>query len=207
MKATWNNSLLEKFPGNMVTSPIMDILKVIHERRSIRAYRDEPVPEEIILEVLEAARRSPSWANTQAWRFIVVKDPETKELLSSALTPNNPCRKAIAGAPIVVCLVGVKGVSGCYKGQATTNKGDWFMFDAGIAMEHLVLAAWNFGLGTCHVGSFDAVKVEEILEIPEGFAIIEMTPVGYFDEPSRVTPRKPLKDVVFAGRFGVPYLS
>ena len=52
----------------------MDFMKVIQERRSVRKYQDTPVPDEIIREVLEAARRSPSWANTQVWRFIVVKD-------------------------------------------------------------------------------------------------------------------------------------
>jgi nitroreductase len=183
----------------------MDIIKAIQERRSIRAYRDDPVPEEIILEVLEAVRRAPSWANTQVWRFIVVKDPETKGLLTAALTANNPARNAIANAPLVVCIAAMRGRSGFYKGEPTTDKGDWFMFDAGIAMEHLALAAWSFGLGTCHVGNFDAARVEEILNIPEGFSIVEISPLGYFDEPSRVTPRKPLQEIVFAGRFGDPY--
>ncbi len=184
----------------------MDILKAIHERRSVRAYRDDAVPDEILLEILDAARQSPSWANTQVWRFIVVKDNAVKEGLLEALMSTNPARKAFVQAPVVVCIVAQRGVSGFYKGTPSTDKGDWFMFDAGIAMEHLVLAAWSFGLGTCHVGSFDAKKAEEALGIPEGFAVVEMTPLGYFDDMPSARPRKPLKEITFADRFGNSYL-
>jgi len=81
------------------------------------------------------------------------------------------------------------------------------MFDAGIAMEHIVLAAWNFGLGTVHVGNFDAKKAESLLKIPEGFSIVEMTPLGYFSETPRETPRKPLSEIVFLDAFGELYLK
>ncbi len=183
----------------------MDLMKIIQERRSIREYREDSVPEEILREILEAARWSPSWANTQVCRYVVVKDRATKDLLADTLTPTNPARKALVKAPVVICLIAQKGVSGFFKGSPSTNKGDWFMFDAGIAMEHIVLAAWNFGLGTCHVGAFDAEKAEGILKVPEGFAITEMTPLGYFDGPSRATPRKALGDIVFLNSFGEPY--
>ena len=79
------------------------------------------------------------------------------------------------------------------------------MFDAGIAMEHIVLAAWNFGLGTCHVGSFDAPKAEAILQIPEDYAAVEITPLGYFDTVSNQTPRKPLEEIVYLDQFGRSY--
>jgi len=184
----------------------MDLLRVIQERRSIREYRKDPIPDEIILEVLEAARQSPSWANTQTWRFIIVKNEEVKKLLTDTLTTHNPARNAIANAPCVICVVAKKGEAGFYKGNPTTDKGDWFMFDAGIAMEHLVLAAWNFGLGTCHVGSFDAKKAEELLRIPEQYAMVEMTPIGYFDQTPSARPRKPLKDIVFINSFDTPYI-
>ena len=183
----------------------MDILKAMQERRSVRRYRTDPVPEEILFEVLEAARQAPSWANTQISRFIIVRDSETKKLLSDTLVSNNPSRNAVIEAPMVICLVAKKGVSGSYKGQAVTDKGDWFMFDAGIAMEHLVLAAWNFGLGTCHVGYFDAKKAEAILNIPEGYAIVEITPLGYFDTVPAATPRKPLQELIYLDHFGEPY--
>ena len=142
----------------MADNEDMDFMKVIQERRSIRKYKDTPVPDEIIREVLEAARRSPSWANTQVWRFIVVKDQSIKERLQETLRPTNPARQAMVEAPIVICIAAQRGRSGFSRGEAATNKGDWFMFDCGIAMEHIVLTAWNFGLGTVHVGLFDAKK-------------------------------------------------
>ena len=185
----------------------MDLLDTIRERKSIRKYKKEPLPESVLLQILEAARLAPSWANTQTWRFIVVNDPDVKAKLTDTLTSNNPCRSALIDAPHVICLAAQKGVSGLKKGEPVTNKGDWFMFDAGIAMEHIALAAWNFGVGTCHVGAFDAKKAEEVLAIPEGFAIVEMTPLGYPDEKPEARPRKPLKELLFRDSFGELYLK
>lgn len=179
-------------------------MKIIQERRSIRKYKDTPIPDEIIREVLEAARRSPSWANTQVWRFIVVKDLSIKEHLRETLRPTNPARQAMVEAPIIICIAAQRGRSGFSRGEAATNKGDWFMFDCGIAMEHIVLTAWNFGLGTVHVGLFDAKKADEILQIPEGYDIVEMAPLGYFNETPGQTPRKPIEEVAFLNTFGNP---
>lgn len=185
----------------------MDILKVIHERRSVRKYKKDPVPDEIITEILEAARWSPSWANTQVCRYVVVKDQAVKEELAEALPLTNPGRSGILDAPTVICLFAKKGISGYYKGAPATNKGDWFMFDAGIAMEHIVLSAWNFGLGTVHVGLFDADKVQAILKIPPEYSVVEMTPLGYFEDIPKAPPRKPLSELVSLDEFGKPYIK
>jgi nitroreductase len=180
----------------------MDLMKAIRERRSVRKYKQDPVPDEIILEILEAARWSPSWANTQVCRYVVVKDRAMKERLRETLVETNPARSAIVDAPSVICLFAKKEMSGFYKGVPATNKGDWLMFDAGIAMEHIALAAWNFGLGTVHVGLFDAERAEQALGIPEGYSIVEMTPLGYFEDAPKPTPRKPLKELVYLNKYG-----
>ena len=186
----------------------MDFMKVIQERRSIRKYKSDGVPDEIIVEILDATRRSPSWANTQVCRFIIVKDQTVKEALQGTLLPPNPARRAIVDAPGIICIAAQRELSGYSQGKPATDKGDWFMFDAGIAMEHIVLTAWNFGLGTVHVGLFDAQKAEEILKIPSGYSIVEMTPLGYFDDPtSKQTPRKPLNEITSLNVFGEPYLK
>ncbi|MBP1747476.1 MAG: nitroreductase [Deltaproteobacteria bacterium] len=185
----------------------MELLKAIKERRSVRHYRSDTVPDEILTEVLEAARRSPSWANTQVCRFIVVKDAAIKERLRDCLGPQNPARAAMIEAPVIICNTAQRNISGCRNGTPTTNKGDWFMFDAGIAMEHIALAAWSFGLGTVHVGSFDAKKAEELLQVPEGYSITEMMPVGYFDEIPRETPRRPLSEIAYLNKFGQSFVS
>jgi nitroreductase len=184
----------------------MDILRVIQERRSVRKYKNDMVPDEVIVDIIDAARAAPSWANTQVCQYIIVKDQKIKELLLDTLTPTNPARAAVIDAPVVLCILAKRGVSGFYRGEPSTDKeGYWFMFDAGIAMEHIVLSAWSFGLGTVHIGSFDAKKAEEVLGIPDGISIVEMTPIGYFDEIPKPTPRKKLEEITHINSFGQPF--
>ena len=183
----------------------MELSTAIRERRSIRRYKTDPVADTTILECIEAARLAPSWANTQVWRFIVVKDRTIKEAVAEALTSSNPARQALLDAPCVVCLAAQRGLAGMKKGEAVTDKGDWFMYDSGIAMEHLVLAAWSLGLGTVHVGAFDAARAEEALAIPAGFSVVAMTPLGYFEEQPGPRPRKGLDEILYLDQFGKSY--
>jgi len=183
----------------------MELSEAIKERRSVRRYKKDPVPDALILESIEAARIAPSWANTQVWRFIVVKEQAAKEALQEALTQFNPARQAMLDAPCVVCLAAQRGVAGMRKGEAVTDKGDWFMYDCGIAMEHLVLTAWSVGLGTVHIGAFDAKKAEGALAVPEGFSVVAMTPLGYFEEQPEARPRKSLDDILYLNQFGEAY--
>jgi nitroreductase len=137
----------------------MDLMEAIKERRSIRRYKPDPVSEEVLQKVIEAVRWSPSWANTQCWE-VIVSEPNMKSELTNAFTTTNPARSSITEAPLVVVLCGKKGVSGFKKGEAATAKGDWLMFDTGIAMQTLCLAAHSLGLGTVIVGMFDHQKGE-----------------------------------------------
>jgi nitroreductase len=183
----------------------MDLSKVIKDRRSIRRYKKDPIADEVILECIEAARLAPSWTNTQESRYIVIKNPGIKEALAGTLTSFNPARQALLDAPCVVCLVSQRNVAGMKKGEAVTDKGDWFMFDGGIAMEHLVLTAWSLDLGTVHIGAFDSKKAEEILAVPEGFSVVSMTPLGYFEEHPDPRPRKGLDEILYLDQFGRSY--
>ncbi len=184
----------------------MDLRQAIKERRSIRKYKPTPVPDQAILECVEAARFAPSWANTQVSRFVVVKDQKTKEALAEALGSGNPARQAMIEAPCAVCLVAQRGMSGMKRGEPVTDKGDyWFMFDSGIAMEHFVLTAWSLGLGTVHIGAFDARRAEAVLGVPQGYSAVAMTPLGYFDAAPSPTPRKPIEELLFLDKFGKAY--
>src|SRR4030066_709250 len=156
----------------------MDLMDAIRGRRSIRKYKPDPVPEEVLRTLLEAVRWSPSWANTQCWEVIIVKDPNMKSTLANTLTKTNPSLSSMTEAPIVMVLCGKKGVSGFKKGEAATVKGDWLMFDTGIAMQNLCLAAHALGLGTVVVGRFDHNKVAEILGIPQNVEVVALTPLG-----------------------------
>lgn len=185
----------------------MDVMQAIKGRRSIRKYKPDPVTDEAVNTVLEAARWAPSWANTQCWQFIVVRDPETKRELAGALKRlahgvENPAAAAVREAPAVIVSCAELGKSGYYKGEPVTDKGDWFMFDVALAMQNLTLVAHAMGLGTVHVGLFEAKDVASILEIPEGVAVVDMTPLGYPDETPGAIPRKDLADIVFQGKYG-----
>ena len=186
----------------------MEVLEAIQTRRSIRRYQDTPVDDKVVETVLEAARWAPSWANTQCWRFIVVREGGTKTRLADTLIANpdvseiNPADKAIRNAPVVIVACAELGKSGIYHGEASTDKGDWYMFDVALAMQNLTLAAHSMGLGTVHVGSFDAKEVASILRVPEGFCVVEMTPLGYPDQQPKPRPRKELAEVFFYDTWG-----
>ncbi|MBN1643809.1 MAG: nitroreductase family protein [Dehalococcoidales bacterium] len=180
----------------------MDIFEAIRTRRSIRSYKMDTVDDGVLEQVLEAARWSPSWANTQCWRFIVVRNSDVKNELAATLTPTNPSINAIKTAPVVIVACAELKKAGYYRGEPTTVRGDWFMFDIGLAMANLTLAAHALGLGTVHVGNFDHKKAESILEVPEGFCVVEMTPLGYPGGEARTPPRKELTEIVSKEKFG-----
>jgi len=180
----------------------MEVLEAIRTRRSIRKYKSDPVDEKALATVLEAARQAPSWANTQCWRFVVVRDAEIKSKLSDTLSETNPARDAVCNAPIVIVACAEMGRAGYMSGEVTTDKGDWFMFDVALAMHNLVLAAHALGLGTVYVGLFDAKKVASILSVPEGYCAVAITPLGYPDEIKEPRPRKELGEIVHYDRWG-----
>ncbi len=180
----------------------MDLMGVIKSRRSIRKYRNDPIPDDVLDSLLEAVRWAPSWANTQCWEIILVKDPKTKSDLTTAFPKGNPALSAIVDAPVVIVLCGKKGLSGYYKGQAATSKGDWLMFDTGIAMQNLCLAAHGQGLGTVVVGLFDQKRVGEILGVPPEVEVVAMTPVGYPAAEGGSPKRKEISQFVFYEKYG-----
>ncbi len=180
----------------------MEVLEAIRTRRSIRKYRTDPVDGGVLAQVLEAARQAPSWANTQCWRFVVVRDSAVRGKLSDTLTETNPARNAVRNAPLVIVACARTGRAGFKAGQVTTDKGDWFMFDVALAMQNLVLAAHSLGLGTVYVGLFDAAKAARVLGVPEGYCVVAMTPLGYPAETKSPTPRKELSEIVFYDSWG-----
>jgi len=153
------------------------------------------------MELLEAVRRSPSWANTQCWEVIVVRDEERKKRLAELVSPRNPAQEGVAEAPVVMVMCAQKGVSGFKKGAAVTDKGDWYMFDLGIACQNLCLAAHDMGLGTVHVGSIEHAPIAELLQVPPNVEVVELIPVGYPAKESASPKRRELADFVHAEQY------
>ncbi len=175
-------------------------MEAIKGRRSIRKYKPDPVSEEALRTVLEAVRWTPSWSNTQCWEVIVIRDLKIIAEVAKTVPKKNPALLSVAEAPILLVLCGRKGVSGYYKGQAETVKGDWVMFDTGLAMQNLCLAAYGLGLGTVIVGLFDHKKVEEILGVPQNVEVVAMTPLGYPSTEGNAPKRKDFSEFVFRDR-------
>jgi nitroreductase len=188
----------------------MEILEATRNRRSIRKYRHDPVDDRTLETVLEAARWAPSWKNNQCWRFVVVQDSAIKNQLADTLTslaPTNITIEAIKEAPvlIVACAeVGKSGYSSRQPDRPRTDKGEWwYMYDVALAMQNLILTAHSLGLGTVHVGEFDAKEAAHILDVPDGYCIVSMTPLGYPDEQPDARPRKELSEIVFYDKYGM----
>jgi nitroreductase len=187
----------------IIEEMLVDIIDLIKSRRSVRKLRSDPVPDEVMMKLLEVARWAPSWANTQCWEFIVIKDPKIKAELSETLVPvRNPAKSAVANAPVVIAALGRKGISGFYRGSAVTNKGDWLMFDVALAVQNLVLEAHALGLGTVIVGAIDFERASKILNLPPDVELVALIPVGYPDEVPQAPPRKKLSDMVYQDVYG-----
>ena len=180
----------------------MEVIDAIKTRRSIRKYKNTPVKDKDLDTILEAARWAPSWANTQCVRFIIIKDKEIKTKLAETLTASNPALQAILEAPILIAVCAELGKSGLKQGEIQTDKGDWFMFDAGIAMQNLVLASHSLGLGTVYIGLFDASKASGILNLPNGVTVVAFTPLGYPDVEPNAPQRKESSETVFYNIYG-----
>jgi len=169
----------------------MDIFQVFSNRRSIRKYKDTPVEREKIEQILDAARLAPSWKNMQCWRFLVLTDPEHRVKTLDAFPDDNPGKKAIAEAPVVIVVCADPLESGVENGI------EYYIADTAIAFEHLCLAAHALGLGTCWMGWYDEEQIKQALGIPATMRIIGLTPLGYPDQVPKPRPRKTLEEIVF----------
>ena len=188
---------------------MMDSLECLLTRRSIRKFTDQEVDNETLQKVIEAARYAPSWANTQCWEFIVVRNQVVKEQLAQTLPEGNPARKSVTQAPVVMAMLGKHELSGYYKGEAATNKGNnWYMYDLGLASQNLALAAHSLVLGSVVLGLFDAAAAEKVLSVPEGVSLVTLIPLGYPGKtPSRAPARKPICEFVFLNKYESPWAS
>lgn len=144
--------------------PVYEVVEsVLLQRRSVRSYAPEPIPDETLKRILEAGRQAPSAANRQPWQFVVVRDPERRKALAEA------CNGQMWLADAAVLLVGV--------GLPSVSP-RWFLVDMGIAMQNVVVAATSFGYGTCWIGAFNEEKVKALLGIPADLKVVAVTPIG-----------------------------
>ncbi len=166
----------------------MSVFDVMKSRRSIRKYQSKPIPDDLLTKVLEAARVAPSGKNFQPWKFIIVKDQKKRKKL--AVASRN--QSFVAQAPVVIVACGFP--DRCYQHQGNYMK-SWSI-DVSIALDHLMLRAWEEGLGTCWIGAFREEEVKEILSIPDDVKVLALTPLGFPHEIPRDRGRKELGEII-----------
>ena len=168
----------------------MDVLEAVKTRRSIRKYRPEPIPDDKLEMIFEAARQAPSAGNRQPWHFIVVRDVNRKKAL--ARDANN--QSFLSEAAAIVAAVGDPEVSA-----------RWHEKDTMIALEHIVLAATALGYGTCWIGAFDEDAVKRLLKVPVKMRVVALLPIGVPDEAPAPRPRKELPEIFFDEEWQNPW--
>ncbi|HOD18467.1 MAG TPA: nitroreductase family protein [Candidatus Cloacimonadota bacterium] len=179
----------------------MDFRELVQTRHSVRDFLPEPIPENVLNEMLEAARLAPSAQNRQPWRFVVITNREKiKEMvlktgllgLSNYFIRSAPC-------VVVACADTTK--------NRRINDQDYYLVDTAIAFQQMILMAWSHGIGSCWMAAFDEKKLKAWLELPESWRIVAMSPFGYpatkqgiYDKTLKVLARSkdrlPLEQIV-----------
>lgn len=212
---------------------VQAVMKVIQDRRSIRQYTDEPVSEEALEMILEAARQAPSGENAQPWRFIIVQDPETRKRMGAIagggsgrrftaefVTQKMQERFASLEDEAKRKAAFEKLTSGqvsAFLAEAPVNivvcgrKDVWDLpYDTSAAIENMLLMVTALGLGACWVIApcidiRDEERLKELLGVPEGLKIVSIVAVGHPARYPRPRPRIPLHELVYREKWGVPY--
>ncbi len=164
----------------------MDFKQLAEARYSARSYETRDVEPAKLDLVLEAARLAPTAANRQAFRIIVVTDPELRAHMKDAYH-----REWFYTAPVIIVACGIPD-----RNWVRADGKNYNDVDVSIVMDHLILQAADLGLGTCWIADFDAHAVKEILDLPEGVEPVALSPLGYPADGPRPKKRKTIDDVV-----------
>lgn len=160
---------------------------MVEKRTSVRHYSDKPVSKESLERVLNAVIRAPSAKNLQPYKFVLVKDEETRKKVAQAC--HGQSFMALAPITVVVCAHPLSA----YNAMGESENSIWV--DAAIAMQHLVLASAAEGLGTCWIGSFSENQVKGLLNVPDDWRVVALTPLGHPKAPQYQKSRKSTQEL------------
>ncbi len=162
----------------------MTLTDIILSRRSIRQFRPDPLPQDVLRKLVDAARLAPSAANLQPFEFVVVSNESIRKNVfpclrwAAYISPEGNPKPGHEPTAYVVTLVNTR----------IRDKG--FERDAGAAVENLILAAWDHGIGSCWLISVDRSRLQDILNIPESYSIDSVIALGYPDESPQLEEMK-----------------
>jgi len=174
----------------------MDVFKAIKDRRSIRAFTDEPVSKDEVNQLLDAARWAPSAGNIQPWEFVVVQSAKVKRALVKAALDQT----FIEEAPVVLVVCANPTRSSRRYGSRGVSL--YCLQDTAAAIQNVHLAAYALGLATCWVGSFEEEEIRRVLSLPDVLRPVAIIPVGHAAEKPEPTSRRPLNDIVHHEVYG-----
>jgi nitroreductase len=165
----------------------MKVFDAIKNRRSIRSYNEKPIEKQKLMKVLEAVRLSPSAGNRQPWRFIVITDPKVKERLRESYN-----RDWFISAPVIIVACALPE-----EAWVRSDGEEYWKVDVAIAMQDLVLVAWEEGLGTCWIAAFNDKEARKALRMQKNIRVVAMTPLGYpAESKDPVSNRKSLEEII-----------
>lgn len=169
----------------------MEFSQLITARYSVRAYKPDPVPDEVLQQVLEAARLAPTAANRQPFRLIIVPTQGREQELHRIYP-----RRWFTQAPLIVCLCAVPG-----EAWVREDGRSYCDVDGAIAFDHMILAAANLGLGTCWIAHFNVQAARELLRVPPEMEPLLFTPLGYPADEPKAKKRRPPAELVHTGQW------
>jgi nitroreductase len=164
----------------------MEYWEVISKRYSVRAYKRDPVEEDKLQRVLEAARLAPTAANRQPFQLVVIHTEGREAELQRIYH-----RGWFTDAPLILCACAIPA-----EGWVRMDGKPYTDVDVAIAMDHLILAATTLGLGTCWIAAFDPKAAREVLGLPDGVEPVVFTPLGYPADRPGAKKRKPQSELV-----------
>ncbi len=173
----------------------MDLFEAIKNRRSIRTYRKQELPQGTLDALIDAARQAPSAGNAQPWTFVVATTQKTKCLLSAAALEQKSLEEATA--VIVVCA----DLQRAEEAYGTRGKTLYCYQDTAAAVQNILLTACSMGLGTCWIGAFREEEVKAVIKAPPRIRPVALIPVGYPNESPRARPRRPASEIVHQESF------
>lgn len=180
----------------------MDFYSTIETRTSIKDFKNTPIDSDKLSRIINAAMMAPSWKNKTCYKIIIIDDKNKKNSIASAITNNTDlAAEAVKTAPIVSIVVADPEKSGIVNGK------EYYLVDSAIAMEHFILAATNEGYGTCWIGAFDEDKVKSILNIPDNYRVVAMTPVGEVQNQKPHYESKDIQEYVFLNTWNESYTN
>ncbi|MBU5678498.1 MAG: nitroreductase family protein [Candidatus Aenigmatarchaeota archaeon] len=173
----------------------METIECIKTRKSVRKFKKKDIEKEKLIKILEAAINAPSSGNLQNWEFIIVRDEENKKHVAKAALNQNFI--ADASVVIIACSNNDKIIFYGKRGRDL-----YAIENVSAAIQNILLAANDLGIGSCWVGAFDEKELKKILEIPENVRPLAIIPLGYPDENPEKPVRRSLSQVVFEEKYG-----